>query len=124
MLVPVWWMVGSSVVTWLAAAVFVERQTAVALLGGMLGPLAVAVGSWILTANTHRQHPEAVTSVMMGAFVAKLVIVGAYVFIIFSVVLVAAVPFVTGFRSYFMGLYANEALYLKRLFAGGMSAPR
>src|SRR6185436_663021 len=120
MLVPVGWMVGSSVVTWLAAAVVVERQTAMALLGGMLG--AVAVGSWILTANTHRHHAEAVTSVMMGAFVAKLVIVAAYVVIMLRVVLVAPVPFVAGFTSYFIGLYAIEALYLKRLFAGGMSA--
>ena|SRR4249920_297785 len=124
MWVPVWWMIGASLGTWLATAAFVEHETAVALLGGMLGPLVVAVGSWLLTANTHRQHPEAVTSVMMGAFIAKLVIVGVYVVVMLRVVSVAQVPFVAGFTSYFIGLYAIEALYLKRLFTGGMTASR
>jgi hypothetical protein len=124
MWVPVWWMVGSSVGTWLATSAFVEREAAIALLGGMLGPLVVAVGSWLLTANTHRQNPEAVTSVMMGAFIAKLVIVGLYVVVMLRVVSVAQVPFVAGFTSYFIGLYAMEALFLKRLFSGGSDAAR
>lgn len=124
MLIPVWWMIGASLITWLLIALFVDRATAIALLGGMLGPLIVAVGSWLLTANTHRQHPEAVMSVMMGAFLAKLVIVAAYVVVMLRVVSLSPVPFVAGFTSYFIGLYAMEALYLKRLFAGGMSASR
>jgi hypothetical protein len=124
MWIPVWWMIGSSFGTWLATAALVERETAIAVLGGMLGPLVVAVGSWLLTANTHREHPEAVTSVMMGAFIAKLVIVALYVVVMLRVVSVAQVPFVAGFTSYFIGLYAIEALYLKRLFSGGMRATR
>jgi hypothetical protein len=124
MLRPVWWMTGGSVTTWLALWAFVERETALAVLAGMLGPLVVAVGSWLVTANTHRQNPEAVTSVMMAAFAAKVVLVGVYVTVMLRVVSVEAFAFTTGFTAYFIGLYTIEALYLRRLFTGGMSAPR
>lgn len=118
MLTPVWWMAGSSIASWLVIAALVERRTALAVLGGMMCPLVVAAGSWLLTARAHQQHPESVTSVMMGAFAAKLVIVGAYVAVMLRLVLVDPVPFVAGFTSYFIGLYAIEALFLKRLFGG------
>jgi hypothetical protein len=115
-------MTGSSLASWAIVAAFVERRTAVAVLGGMMCPLVVAAGSWLVTARAHRRNPERVTSVMMGAFAAKLVIVGAYVAAMLRVVLVEPVPFVAGFASYFIGLYAMEALFLRRLFADGAGA--
>jgi len=78
MLTPIWWMAGTSVASWLALAAFAEADMARAMWFGMVGPLMVAVGSWLLTARTHRRNPEAVTSVMMAAFAAKLVFVGVY----------------------------------------------
>ena len=33
-------------------------------------------------------------------------------------------PFVISFTSYFIALYATEALFLKRLLAGAYAAPR
>lgn len=119
MLTPLWWMAGPSVASWLVLATLTEADTARALLFGMIGPLMVAVGSWLLTASTHRRNPEAVTSVMMAAFAGKLVIVGGYVAVMLWGLSLRPVPFVASFAGYFVVLYGIEALYLRRLFAGG-----
>ena len=124
MLTPIWWMAGLSVASWLALAAFAEADVALAMLFGMIGPLLVAAGSWLLTATTYRQNPEAVTSVMMAAFAGKLVLVGAYVALMLWGLSVRPVPFVASFAGYFIVLYVIEALYLRRLFAGGAGASR
>ena len=119
MLAPIWWMAGTSIGSWLALAAFAEPDVALAMLFGMIGPLVVAAGSWLLTARTYRQSPDAVTSVMMAAFAGKIVIVGAYVTVMLRVLSVRPVPFVGSFTGFFIGMYLIEALYLRRLFAGG-----
>jgi uncharacterized membrane protein YdfJ with MMPL/SSD domain len=55
---------------------------------------------------------------MMGGFLGKMVLFGAYVVIVLRGLSVRPVPFVASFTVYFIGLYLVEALYLKRLFAG------
>ena len=113
---PVGWMVGLSVGAWLAAvAVF---GFGLELLLGMAGPLAMAVGSWVVVERTYQQSPAGVTAVMIGGFAGKMVFFGAYVVIVLRGLAVRPEPFVAAFTAYFIGLYAIEALYLKRLFAG------
>jgi hypothetical protein len=56
---------------------------------------------------------------MAAAFGAKLVFFGAYVAIALRLLMLRPVPFVVSFTSYFIGLYALEAFYLRRLFTSG-----
>jgi hypothetical protein len=109
-------MVGLSAGTLLSAvAVF---GSGVELLLGMAAPLAMAVGSWIAVERTYERDPGSVTAVMIGGFAVKMVFFGAYVIIALGGLHVRPAPFVASFTAYFVGLYALEALYLKRLFAG------
>ena len=65
---PVSWMVGLSLISWLGIAGLVGRQTAVAALAGMLAPLAVASGTWILMERTYRRSPDGLTRLILQAF--------------------------------------------------------
>ena len=121
---PVWWMAGTSFGTWLLLALSLERAAGEAMLFGMLGPLAMAVGSWLLTERTYRRNPDRVTAVMMAAFGAKMLFVGVYLVIVLRVLGARPVPFVASFAGYFIALYLIEALYLKRLFAGAFGGSR
>ena len=115
---PIAWMVGPSVASWLLATALLGSGTGKELLLGMLGPLATACGSWLLMERTHRSKPQQLTAVMMAAFGAKLIFFGAYVALIIRGVDVRPVPFVASFTGFFIGLYAIEAFFLKRLLAG------
>jgi hypothetical protein len=115
-------LVGISVLSWLTLAAFLERPSAVAALSGMLGPLTLVVASRWLTAETYRRTPERVTSVMIAAFGVKMLFIGVYVTVMLLVLSLRPIPFVASFTVYFVLLYAVEALYLKRLFAGGLEA--
>jgi hypothetical protein len=113
------WMVGSSVAVWLTATAMAGTRASVDVLAGMLGPLAVATSTWVMTERTYRRHPERLTALMMTAFGVKMVFFGAYVAIALTALSLRPIPFVTSFIGYFIGLYFIEALYLRRLFAGG-----
>jgi hypothetical protein len=114
------WLVGASVLSWLAATALVGRGTGVEILLGMIGPLVVVSGTWMLTKWTYARNPERLTSLMMVAFAGKLVFFGMYVAVTLSWLQVRPVPFVASFTSYFIALYLVEALCLRRLFAGEM----
>jgi hypothetical protein len=119
---PVLWMVGGSVTSWLAVAALVGTRTGLEVLCGMIAPLLVAAGTWVLTERTYRRHPEQVTSLMILAFGAKLVFFGTYVVVMLNVLSLRPGPFMAGFVGYFIALHLTEALYLRRLFAGGARA--
>ena len=121
---PVAWLTGISIGSWLMLAAWLEQNTGLAVLSGMLGPLAMAVGSWLLTERMHRRSPDRVTALMMAAFGAKMLFVGVYLVLMLRVLAVEPIPFVASFASYFIVLYVVEALYLKRLFAGAHDGPR
>ena len=61
------WMIAAGVGSWLAAAAFVDRRTALEVLLGMVGPLVVVSVSWLLMARTYRANPSRLTSVMTAA---------------------------------------------------------
>ena len=116
------WMTAAGLGSWLAAsavATMSGAKLAVELLAGMLGPLAVATTSWVAAERTYRRSPERLTAMMVAAFGVKMVFFGAYVAIALKVLSLRPIPFTISFTGYFIGLHAIEALYLRRLFAGG-----
>jgi hypothetical protein len=116
---PVAVMVAASLGSWLAAALLVDARTRVEVLFGMLGPLAMASGSWVLVERTYARNPQTLTSLMIAAFAFKVVFFGAYVVVMLELLLLRPLPFGASFVSYFVGLYLIEALYLRRLPAAG-----
>ena len=116
------WMAGVSVAAWLLASVAVGRDTSIELFFGMLGPLVVACATWVMTERTFTRDPQALTGVMVAAFGFKLVFFGGYVVVMLRVIGFQLVPFAVSFSSYFIALHFVEALFLRRLFAGGPRA--
>lgn len=110
------WMAGTSVVTWLVISASTSADVSTALFYGMVGPLLMACGTWIVAERAFRQDPQSLTATMMGGFAFKLVFFGAYVAAMIRIVGLSPVPFVIGFSSYFIALHFAEALLLKRLF--------
>ena len=121
---PVWWMVGSGVLSWLAVAAMPGVDSDVEVLLGMIAPLAGAVATWVLVARTYAARPEWLTPLMVAAFGGKLVFFGAYVTVMLGVLSLRPLPFVVSFTTYFITLHVFEALCLQRLFRGGAPAPR
>ena len=119
---PVAWMVGISAATGCVAWATVAGSVRTELLLGMLGPLLVAVVSWIVAERTYRRDPQALTGLMVAGFVFKMVFFGAYVAVMLRVLGLRPVPFVVSFSSYFIALHLAEAAFLRRLFAGGPGA--
>ena len=110
------WMIGPSLVCWLAATAVFGRRAGLEMLLGMLAPLVATAASWISIARAHRRNPQSVTGVLMAGFAAKMVFFGGYVLVVLRVFGVRAVPFfIASFTAYFIGLYLVEALYLKGL---------
>ena len=116
---PVPWMVGLSAFSWLVAAALLDSPARVEVLYGMLGPLAMTVGSWVLMERAYRRDPGRLTTVMVAAFAGKTIFFGAYVTVVLRVLSSRPRTFVASFTSYFIALYLIEALYLRRLLAGG-----
>ena len=111
-------------IPWLATVVFLPWQTSFAVLCGMLGPLAVATVSWALAERKYRRHPEALTTLMIVAFGAKLVFFAAYVAVMLRVLSLKPLPFIASFAVCFIVLHLIEALFLRRLFWRGMDTSR
>ena len=109
-------MLGASVASALVVGALVDPRARLAVLLGMLGPLLMAGGSWVLTERIYRERPQALTSVMIAAFAFKIVFFGAYVAVMLRVVGLRPVPFIASFTGYLAGLYLMEALYLRQLF--------
>ncbi|HEY7172249.1 MAG TPA: hypothetical protein VH417_15460 [Vicinamibacterales bacterium] len=109
------WMVAASVASCLIAAALVDARVRAELLWGMAGPLVSAAVSWVVAERTWRQRPEAMTSVMISAFAAKLLFFGTYVAVLIRVASLEPAPFIASFAAYFIGLLFVEALHLRRL---------
>ena len=121
---PVAWTIVVCIISWLAAAVVVDRRTSLEILGGMAGPLSAVSATWVLTLRVHKRRPEALMSLTMAAFAGKIMFFGAYVAIMLRVLSLRPAPFVVSFTIYFIGLYLTEALFLRRLISEGMRASR
>ena len=109
-------MAAASGLSVLVAGALVEPPARLDVLLGMLGPLLMAAGSWVLIERTYRDRPQALTGVMIGAFAFKVLFFGAYVVVMLRVVGLRPIPFVASFTGYLAGLYLMEAVYLRHLF--------
>jgi hypothetical protein len=114
---PIVAMVAASVGTWAGAALIMDRRTSVEMFFGMLGPLAAVSATWVLAEWVYRNRPAELTSLMLAAFLLKMVFFAGYIAIMLRVAGFRPVPFVASFTGYFIALYLMEALYLKRLFS-------
>ena len=112
------WMVSLSVGSWLAVTVL-RGDTNPEALFGMVGPLLAACASWVAVERMHAAAPERVMSVMLTAFMVKMMFFGVYVAGMLRGLELRRTPFVVSFTVYFIALYAMEALFLKRLFESG-----
>ena len=116
------WMVGLGVGSWGVASAIRPAANPEALLG-MAGLLVAACASWVAVERMQAVAPERVMSVMLTAFMAKMMFFGVYVAGMLRGLELRRTPFVVSFTVFFVALYAMEALFLKRLFESGRQAP-
>jgi hypothetical protein len=112
---PIAWMVGGSLVSWLAITLASDGRANPEALLGMLGPLASAGVTWVAVERGHAAAPERLMSVLITGFALKLLFFGVYVAVMLRVFHVRPLPFVVSFAAYFIALYVIEAWFLKRL---------
>ena len=109
------WMAGAAIGSWLAvSAVGGDRVNPESFLG-MAGPLVAVCASWIATERARRSAPERVLAVMIVWFALKLAFFALYLTVMLKLLSLRPVPFVVSFVSYFIALYAMQALFLSRL---------
>ena len=113
---PVVWMAAASVGSWLVSVAAVEPRVRLDVFLGMAGPLVAVIVSWVVAERTYRLRPDRLTTVMIGAFAAKVVFFGVYVALVLWTSARGPFAFIMSFVGYFTGLYLMEALYLRRLF--------
>jgi hypothetical protein len=112
-----WWMITLGVLSWLIVARFSDGRANPEVLYGMIGPLAVAAVSWIVTKRTYAANPERLMGVLISGMAIKAVLFGAYVIVMLRVLSLRPAPFIASFTSYFIALHMMEALFMRRLFA-------
>ena len=115
-------MAGVSLVAWLAVTLVRSDANPEAFFG-MIGPLLAAGATWIAVERMHATAPERVMSVMLTAFMVKMMFFGVYVAGMLRGLDLRRTPFVVSFTVFFIALYAMEALFLKRLFESGRQGP-
>jgi hypothetical protein len=120
---PVAWMVGLSLMSWLLMRVTSEGRGDPEVLFGMAGPLASAVGSWVVYERAHRTTPGRLMNVMIAALVVKMVFFGGYVAAMLRGLDLRPAPFVVSFAAYFIALHSMEAWFLRRLLMNDLRSP-
>jgi hypothetical protein len=116
---PVAQMAAASVACLAAVLVATGAAAPVAVIAGMAAPLAAAIVTWLLVERTHRRAPAGVSGVMIKLFGAKLVLIGAYVAAVVTMLDAGVVPFVVSFVAHYLLLHVMEAVSLRRLLLGG-----
>jgi hypothetical protein len=110
-------MVATSALSWLIVAGAAGARAHPEALYGMLGPLAVAAVSSIVTERTVRSRPERLMGVMITGLAIKAVLFGVYVTVMLRLMALRPVPFVASFTGYFIALHVIEAVFMQRLIA-------
>ena len=114
------WMLASSVGAAGILRVVLDSASWLDIGLGFAGPFTAAAVSWRMMARQYRSSPEGLTGVMIRAFAAKMLFIGAYV----AVVLISSwsrpIPFVVTFTSFFLLLHILEAIGLHKLQAAGL----
>lgn len=92
--------------------------------GGMIGPVTAVVATWIVAVRTFHGNPAALTSVLVAAFLVKVLFFAVYVVVMIKLAELPARPFGLSFMAFFIGLYAVEAVLFARLFSGRAAGSR
>lgn len=108
-------MAGAAIGSWLAVTAIGGDRVNPETLFGMAGPLVAVCTSWIAVQRAHRSAPERVLALMVVWFALKFAFFGAYVAVMLRLLGLEPVPFVAAFVSYFIALYAMQAVFLSRL---------
>ena len=116
---PLAWLAAAGVVPWAILTVVGGSRLHPELLYGMLGPLVATCVTWVVTERAYRRQPASLTGVMVAGLVVKAIFFAVYVIVMLRGLNVRPALFVAGFTGFFVSLYGLEALFLKRLFAGG-----
>ena len=109
------WMAGAAIGSWLAVSVIAGNRANPESLFGMAGPTVAVCASWVATERARRSAPERVLAVMIVWFALKLAFFALYLTVMLKLLSLRPVPFVVSFVSYFIALYAMQALFLSRL---------
>ena len=88
----------------------------------MVGPLASASVTWILTERTFATAPARVMTLFVTAFMVKMAFFALYVAMMLRVLDLRPILFVASFTAYFILLLAMQAVFLRRLFARGAAS--
>ena len=120
---PLQWMIAAGVLSWVIVAGAAGGRANPEVFYGMVGPLAVAAASWMVTKKTYIASPERLMGVLIKGMAIRAVFFGAYVVIMLRLMALRPIPFVLSFTGYFIALYAMEALFMKRLFNSNAESP-
>lgn len=111
------WVAGAAILSWAVAAAVGGSRVNPELLLGMAGPLVAVCASWVVFERARRTSPGQVMALMVVGFALKLVFFGVYIAVLLRMFDLRPVPFVMSFVSYFIALYAMQALQIRRLTA-------
>jgi hypothetical protein len=92
--------------------------------GGLAGPLAAVVVTWVAVVRGYRRDPAGLTGLMVKAFLVKAAFFVAYVVVMIKVAGFPAQAFGISFVTCFIALYAVEAALFARLFRAGVKGAR
>jgi hypothetical protein len=116
------WMLAVSILSSLILTLLLGAGSRIEIWLGMIGPLASAIVSWIAIERQQLRRPEALTSIMIKSFAAKMIFFAAYITVLLKTGFVRPNPFVVSFISYFVLLHGMEAFGLHRLQSAANSA--
>jgi hypothetical protein len=109
-------MIGVGLLSWAGVAAATGGRANPEVLYGMLGPLTVAVASWLVVQRVYATNPVGVIGVLLAGMAIKLIFLATYTFVMLRVLDVRPIPFVASFTCYFIALHHIEALFMRRLF--------
>ena len=95
----------------LLSAIFPEFHLEISL--GILLPWLLTVIEIPLIKRTHAKNPQEVFSLLTKGFIIKMILYGAYLFIILTFYVSHQLPFVYNFAGSFIVLHGIEAFVLK-----------
>ena len=110
-------MIAVSILSWVIVAGVAGGRANPEVLYGMVGPLAVAAVSWVVTKRTYAAARERLMGVLITGMAIKAVFFGAYVVVMLRILALRPGPFIASFTSYVIALHMMEALFMRRLFA-------
>lgn len=109
-------MTALSLPVWLVALAVAGVASTLEVTLGVVTPLVVACGGWVMMERTYTRQPGALTSMMIAAFGFKLLFFGGCVALGLRGLSLETRPFVGSLAAAFIVLHMAEAYFLSALF--------